>query len=237
MLRACSQGGRVPETEATTTRKGKARYTRQYFYEIDSSGRVFLADAKHKNYATAYRDVTFLNDLFTRLKANKTGLYVDDGYDYVSPCGRELNFVTTEDITPYVFHTLHRLPGDSAAAPGACAAAAVEPAHGTDADGACAAGRDAAPLEAADCDDDGVDVLVYGAAMYVPFQPDALWISEAGRMYHPSPMDGVPGLVGDKLTMDLNCEVIDDPADAVAFMWRGERHVVAPHCPDSPVST
>ena len=196
------QGDDIPPTDLDTnpeklrTKKGRARYTRAYFYTVCSSGGVFLADAKHKNYATAYRDKVFLRDLFGRLRVNDTGLY-NPPFPYVSPCGRELNFVVPEDpLTPYVFHSLTTAPPSAIA----LSQKRITPSHKHKTQETGEEGEGEEERE--------VDVLVYGGDSFVEFEPDKLWIdAETGRMYHPSPDADLPGLVGDKLSMSLSLRV------------------------------
>ncbi|TGJ99288.1 DUF4505 domain-containing protein [Leptospira semungkisensis] len=69
---------------------------RKYFYQIDSHGKVF-----HEN--SELIDPSFLDFFLTRLRKNRTGEHSE--YPYVSPCGQELNFVSTSHY-PIVFHSL-----------------------------------------------------------------------------------------------------------------------------------
>ena len=210
------QGDDIPSTDLDAnpdklrTKKGRARYTRAYFYTVCSSGGVFLADAKHKNYATAYRDKVFLRDLFGRLRVNDTGLY-NPPFSYVSPCGRELNFVVPEDpLTPYVFHSLATAPPSTIA----LSQKRITPSR-----------KREAQQETGEEGEGEVDVLVYGGDSFVEFEPDKLWIDAAsGRMYHPSPDAALPGLVGDKLSMGLSLRVGDE--DGVILTVHGIDHFV-----------
>jgi len=51
-----------------------------------------------------FKDVKFLDFFFSRLRPNDTGRLADR-YPFVSPCGREMNYVAVEDV-PVVFKTL-----------------------------------------------------------------------------------------------------------------------------------
>uniref|UniRef100_A0A803JFR3 Uncharacterized protein n=1 Tax=Xenopus tropicalis TaxID=8364 RepID=A0A803JFR3_XENTR len=73
---------------------------------------LFLDDAKVKNFITCYKDPRFLTFFFRRLRRNETGRY-QENFPYVSPCGRERNFIRCDD-RPIVFS--HLLSGG---APGA----------------------------------------------------------------------------------------------------------------------
>ena len=72
-----------------------------------------MEDAFPKNIATSIKDERFLDFFFRRVKPvdekmkkvlKQRQIPVDD-YPYVSPCGKELNFIRPADL-PVVFHTL-----------------------------------------------------------------------------------------------------------------------------------
>ncbi|MBL8018314.1 MAG: DUF4505 family protein [Leptospirales bacterium] len=69
---------------------------REYFYTIDRQGRLF-------HDGTELSDPAFLDFFFARLKSNDTGSHPE--YPYLSPCGRELNFIKASH-TPMVFQKL-----------------------------------------------------------------------------------------------------------------------------------
>lgn len=74
---------------------------RRYFYVVDNRGQVFLEQTMHRNYATALRDTTFLNMLFTLLRPNqKTDIFPEKPYYF--PCSKETNYVTLDDPTAAV---------------------------------------------------------------------------------------------------------------------------------------
>eukprot|EP00040_Diaphanoeca_grandis_P012557 m.63641 g.63641 ORF g.63641 m.63641 type:complete len:293 (+) comp23315_c0_seq1:220-1098(+) len=82
---------------------------RMYFYAIDHHGRLFLDDSKRKNFTNAFKDKAFLRFFFSRLRKIRS---TDPGFDsyaadfqWVSPCGRELNFIRCDD-TPVVYDQL-----------------------------------------------------------------------------------------------------------------------------------
>ncbi|XP_029110923.1 UPF0598 protein C8orf82 homolog [Scleropages formosus] len=80
---------------------------REYFYYIDHQGQLFLDDTKVKNFITCFKDQQFLAFFFSRLRPNDSGRY-EEHFPFVSPCGRERNFLRCED-RPLVF--THLLPG------------------------------------------------------------------------------------------------------------------------------
>ncbi|XP_067824680.1 UPF0598 protein C8orf82 homolog isoform X2 [Heptranchias perlo] len=80
---------------------------REYFYYIDHQGQLFLDDTKVKNFITCFKDKQFLVFFFKQLRKNSTGRYQE--FPYVSPCGRERNFVRCDDL-PVVF--THLMKGE-----------------------------------------------------------------------------------------------------------------------------
>ncbi len=73
-----------------------ARPVREYFYEVDLSGRLF-------HDGTELSEPRFLDFFFKRLRDNDTGRFVE--YSFLSPCAGELNFLRARD-RPIVFHSL-----------------------------------------------------------------------------------------------------------------------------------
>ncbi|MBI3394387.1 MAG: DUF4505 family protein [Spirochaetia bacterium] len=71
-------------------------YEREYFYLVDLQGRL-LHDG------TPLTDEPFLRFFFKHVKDNDTGRHLE--YPFISPCGREMNFVKPAD-TPVVFSLL-----------------------------------------------------------------------------------------------------------------------------------
>ncbi|XP_015273778.1 PREDICTED: UPF0598 protein C8orf82 homolog [Gekko japonicus] len=83
--------------------------TREYFYYVDHQGQLFLDDTKVKNFITCFKDKQFLAFFFKQLKVNQSGRY-EDTFPYLSPCGREHNYIRCDD-RPVVF--THLLQGAS----------------------------------------------------------------------------------------------------------------------------
>ncbi|ESO90829.1 hypothetical protein LOTGIDRAFT_206699 [Lottia gigantea] len=79
---------------------------REYFYFIDHQGQLFLDDAKMKNFTSCFKEKAFLKFFFTRIKKNESGRYEQE-FPYISPCGRERNFIHCDD-RPIVY--THILP-------------------------------------------------------------------------------------------------------------------------------
>jgi hypothetical protein len=88
--------------------------SRSYFYDVDIHGQLFLSDAKHRNVATAYRDVRFLDTFFTRIRRNDHLIATEEarearlkGYEFVSECMGEINYVRPDpEGTAVVFQAL-----------------------------------------------------------------------------------------------------------------------------------
>ncbi|KAH7700038.1 hypothetical protein AAVH_05809 [Aphelenchoides avenae] len=80
--------------------------TREYFYYIDHNGQLFMDDARMKNFTSCFKDKKFLDFFFARVRHNETGRYEDE-FPYVSPCGREMNYVRCDD-RPIVFTQLEK---------------------------------------------------------------------------------------------------------------------------------
>ncbi|CAI8021449.1 UPF0598 protein C8orf82 homolog [Geodia barretti] len=78
--------------------------TREYFYYIDHQGQLFLDDTRVKNFITCFKDKKFLEFFFKRVKINTSGRYESE-FPYVSPCGRETNYICCDDL-PVVFSQL-----------------------------------------------------------------------------------------------------------------------------------
>ncbi|KAI5694251.1 hypothetical protein M8J75_013522 [Diaphorina citri] len=62
---------------------------------------LFLDDARMKNFTSCFKEKKFLVFFFQRLRRNETGLYEDE-FPFISPCGRERNFIRCDD-TPVVY--------------------------------------------------------------------------------------------------------------------------------------
>ncbi len=72
------------------------KYERYYFYYVDFEGKLY-----HEH--SLIEDKKFLNFFFKNLNYNKTGDFYD--YPYLSPCGKEMNFISCPD-TPIVFRRM-----------------------------------------------------------------------------------------------------------------------------------
>lgn len=88
---------------------------RCYFYNVDLQGRLFLEETFPKNIATSIKDERFLDFFFRRVRSCDDDTKMQDfmrqheipiqDYPFVSPCGKELNFIRPA-ASPLVFHTL-----------------------------------------------------------------------------------------------------------------------------------
>lgn len=102
---------------------------REYFYYIDHEGMVILAiiyltksnvidhqlinviklfldDARIKNFTSCFKEKQFLEFFFKRLKRNDTARYTKE-FPYLSLCGRERNYIRCDDF-PIVFTAIVR---------------------------------------------------------------------------------------------------------------------------------
>eukprot|EP00105_Crassostrea_gigas_P005151 XP_011418635.1 PREDICTED: UPF0598 protein CG30010-like [Crassostrea gigas] len=82
---------------------------REYFYFIDHQGQLFLDDARIKNFTSCFKEKDFLVFFFKRLRLNESDRYADE-FPYLSPCGRERNFIRCDD-KPIVY--THLIESDS----------------------------------------------------------------------------------------------------------------------------
>lgn len=82
---------------------------REYFYFIDHQGQLFLDDARIKNFTSCFKEKDFLVFIFKRLRLNESERYADE-FPYLSPCGRERNFIRCDD-KPIVY--THLIESDS----------------------------------------------------------------------------------------------------------------------------
>jgi hypothetical protein len=89
---------------------------RQYFYNVDLQGRLFLEETMPKNIATSLKSAKFLDFFFKQLRPNpRDGLFADE-YPFISPCGKEMNFVRPfERRSPIVFIELKEVTHDTEA--------------------------------------------------------------------------------------------------------------------------
>ncbi|UYV81213.1 C8orf82 [Cordylochernes scorpioides] len=70
---------------------------------------LFMDDTRIKNFTSCFKEKKFLEFFFKRVKFNDTGRYQEE-FPYVSPCGREKNYIRCDDL-PIVF--THFLTKDS----------------------------------------------------------------------------------------------------------------------------
>ena len=83
----------------------EAARRRNYFYVIDLKGQLFLEDCQFRNFTSCLKDPKFLSSFFQQLRQNNSGARATEtsiidspsNYQYISPCGKEINFVSQED--------------------------------------------------------------------------------------------------------------------------------------------
>ncbi|KAH3774322.1 hypothetical protein DPMN_175701 [Dreissena polymorpha] len=85
---------------------------REYFYYIDHQGQLFLDDAKMKNFTSCFKEKKFLDFFFKQIKHNETGRYAEE-FPYLSPCGRERNYIRCDDRPIVYVHLTENSPSTS----------------------------------------------------------------------------------------------------------------------------
>lgn len=91
----------------------KEGLARRYYYVLDSRGQLFLESSKHLNFATSIKEKKVLSFFFRnmrRIKADELSLLQSldkqtPSYRWVSICGKETNFIATEDTIASVGFT------------------------------------------------------------------------------------------------------------------------------------
>ncbi|KNZ62784.1 hypothetical protein VP01_1223g1 [Puccinia sorghi] len=93
---------------------------RSYNYDIDLNGRVYLSEARSRNFTNCYRDINFLNILIKKLRRNQVDERLEsadptefqlaqknlkEGYKWISRCQGEINYIRASS-TPIVYKTL-----------------------------------------------------------------------------------------------------------------------------------
>jgi hypothetical protein len=200
---------------------------REYFYCVDSLGRLFLEETNPKSIATSLKSPKFLDFFFARLRARDPDRRRSPGdtpaapsphppppladYPFVSPCGSERNFVVAAD-TPLVAHDLHFADP-----------AAPHPTH-----------------------------LVVAATIHIPLDRSRFLLSDEGRLYFDAPSDPHhhvaqlgPLLIASPLALSISAHLTilrddlvplpgDDQAAAAAIVPSTPRPP-PPADPDAPV--
>eukprot|EP00054_Salpingoeca_dolichothecata_P024507 m.167188 g.167188 ORF g.167188 m.167188 type:complete len:219 (-) comp25035_c0_seq2:204-860(-) len=171
---------------------------REYFYYIDHQGFLFLEDARIKNFTSCFKDPVFLDFFFKRLKKNDTGRYPEE-FPYVSPCGRELNFIRVDD-RPIVYHTLVPTSFDL-----------------TNRNASFPSVKELATSQER-CD------FVFAGTFRFPFDPTRLCMLDSGRLYFPSPKWDI-ALVSSKLALALSSLMTFQPEQTL-FAWQGQSYPI-----------
>lgn len=66
---------------------------RKYYYHIDLKGLLYLNSTTSRNIASCLKDKNFLQFFHQQLRFNNN----EELYKWISPCGKELNYVKHED--------------------------------------------------------------------------------------------------------------------------------------------
>ena len=190
-------------------------------------------------------DKKFLEFFFKRVKLNTTGQYESE-FPYVSPCGREINYIHCDDL-PIVFSQLldsantviddvtgygNRLSDETLPESETMGYRNAERTTKNSNSLSRTATNAVAPpsIDASNPPPAGTS-LAYGGTLSLtfPFQPSSLCMLPAsGRVYHAGPdkLGGV-GLVKSSLAIELSRffvyeEGAGESAHPVGFRWRGE---------------
>ena len=153
-----------------------------------------------------FTDKPFLAFFFKRLKVNTTSKYSED-FPFISPCGRELNYIRCYD-RPVVFQ------------------------HVVDWHGNTIEYEEIATFSDEQGSQNVTEQLSYGGVgcgLVTNFQPHLLHMSPVnGHVYHPaSDKVGGYGLVASKLAFWLSKNFIyehDDDTSPTHFMWKAIKH-------------
>ena len=167
-------------------------------------------------------DKKFLAFFFKRLKVNSTDRYSED-FPFVSPCGKELNYIRCDDV-PLVFTHLLDTEGE-----------VIQDIQGRAATPSIQGAKDIS-VEGSE-KGKTQELLSYGGTgnlLTVPFQPERLFmLPGSGRIYHSAPLKaGGVGLVKSSLAIELSRhfwykEGSDPEAAApVGFTWRGQSYTL-----------
>jgi len=95
---------------------------RRYYYYVDMQGRLFTEQTLPKNIATCLKGEKFLDFFFRQVRPNPAG----GDYAWLSPCGKESNFIDAAD-TAIVFTELERGEGGASLIWGGTQRVAFEP--------------------------------------------------------------------------------------------------------------
>lgn len=60
-----------------------------------------------KNFTSCFKEKKFLEFFFNRIRQNKTGRYEEE-FPYVSPCGRERNYIRCDDVPIVYTHVIKK---------------------------------------------------------------------------------------------------------------------------------
>lgn len=165
---------------------------------------LFLDDSKMKHFTAAIKEKKMLEFFFSRLKMNETGRYPE--FKYFSPCGRERNFVRSDD-RPIVFTKCVLMEP-----PKSKRSKTTEGGESTEASWFLEYGH-------------------AGSLLVHKFSPSMIcMVPSTGRVYHPGPeATGGVGLVADKLAILWSQEARfnfgegeDQPP--TEFRWRGTEY-------------
>lgn len=104
IMRAIRNRTKLPSSvhSYTTPSLNSPPPSRAYFYTVDHHGQLFLSNTRIRNFTSCYKDPAFLDFFYSRIRLNDTAeveaqTYRSEGYEFVSPCGMEINYVKPDD--------------------------------------------------------------------------------------------------------------------------------------------
>ncbi|GAA94169.1 uncharacterized protein L969DRAFT_45911 [Mixia osmundae IAM 14324] len=181
--------------------------TREYFYDINHHGELFLSATKIKHFTSKLKSADFLDFFFRRLRplignpariSSTLGTYDTseierrkrEGYRFVSPCGKELNWIKVDPLcTPVVYQDL----------------------------------------------DTSTSALSWAGSFETSFEADKLRVDpRSGYLFHPSPPDNVKAYGAYCLLR--SSLVLNKLADSLTYdehgngelLYRGRKHAIKP---------
>lgn len=157
-----------------------------------------------KNFTSCFKEKKFLHFFFTRVRLNSTNRYRED-FPFISPCGRERNFIRCDDLPIVYTHIIRDASGLLASNIPSYIYVLI---------------FDFLP---------GKEKLSYahaGDLLTVDFEPDKIYMApETGRVYHPAwERVGKIGLIRSKLAIEISkhFEFADgENHPPTHFTWKG----------------
>lgn len=188
LIQNTQSGPKIVSRQANNSHKQNLE-TREYFYFIDHNGQLFLDDSKMKNFTSCFKEKEFLTFFNSRISYDKQEIYHPQGFYFKSLCQGEINYIKCDDLPVVFTHLLDQ--NFEVITPQFLESIAESPEN---------------PLEQ-------VKYLAWGGfqpkfgsdwRLVMPFDPNSLFISEFGRIYHAAkPRFGGLGLIKSSISIDF----------------------------------